>query len=485
MRPLLVLIFITTLISACNSREEALSSPAKVSESARRSVPLQEKNFRSTSVQAETGVPVPAGQEKGAGEGETSRPPAEGARPNSARTSRFLQESVQAKLVEYPTAALPVWRECRELRPTLVLLSNDPFLEPVPAQLRGEAARLLRQGPDGEILTRSIPYRSDPVLMPTMAVEAALQAGLFDRVVWILPTDAAKEKLSAEAFRKQLLDFGAIDEKEAKTLKLKGSAFSGAINGVPWTVVPLSEFKGVEGPTVIHIDLSFLRPLYRNEIKTPLHPLIGSIFRTLQEAKLQTCGVTVSLSQLTRHVPLDTRFLGSTMASLVKNPAILEEGLPPNWDRRGQIFYLRNFFQKERIHQLALAMEKEDPKDPSVLYALYQSCRDMKDGDKALEILGRAVSLDKIYALEYLDLTEVAGSKGLPDEVLRMFGLAEKAFPDDPFITLDKARFLISAGKGREALSLIAKLKKLRWSQVYRADIQEVLTNLEEKARQS
>lgn len=475
MRPLMVLIFSALLLSACDSREEA-KAPPKVSQSTR--PPSPEKALTPADP---TSVPVP--QQSPAAE-KDAKPGGQTPRP-ALRTARFLKDPVTPELVEYPTAALPVWRQFRERRPTLVLLSNDPFLEPVPPKLKGEVERLLRQGSTEELQRRSRPWTPDPLLMPSMAVEAALQAGLFGKVVWVLPTEAAGEKLSAEAFRRQLLKFGAIDEKEGDSLQLKEGVFSGTIGGVPWTAVPLGGFKGVEGPAVVHIDLTFLRPLYRNEIKTPLHPLVGSVFRTLQEAKMQVCAVTISLSQLSRQVPLDTRFLGATMASLVKKPQILDGRIPPNWERRGEIFYLQNFFEKERAQKLALAMEKDDPRDPSVHYALYQSYREMKDGDKALAALDEAVALDKAYALEYLDLTEVAKRKGRPDEALRMFDLAEKAFPDNPFITLEKARFLISVGKGKEALPLIAKLKKVPWSPLYQPEMPKLLREGEEKARLS
>lgn len=476
MRPIVVLIFSALLLSACNSREEAKAPAAKVGQSTLPAAPAPPENPAPPPPQSAS---PPA---KSVGNAKVPTLAAQ-APPQAVRTSRFLKDPLTPELVEYPTAALPVWRQYREVRPTLVLLSNDPCLQPVPAALKGEVGRLIATGSTESLRSRTRPWAPDPLLMPSMAVDAALQGGFFGKVIWVLPTEAAREKLSTEAFKRQLLEFGAIDEKEAASLKLKDGIFSATIRGVPWAAVPISEFKGIKEPAVIHIDLSFLKPLYRNEIKTPLHPLVGNVFRTLQGAKLQTCAVTISLSQMSRQVPLDTRFLGPTMAALVSKPAILDGKLPLSWDRRGQIFYLQNFFEKERVSKLALAMEKDDPKDPSVHYTLYQSYREMKDGDKALAALDRAVALDKAYALEYVELTEVAKSKGRPDEALRMFALAEKALPDNPFITLEKARFLISVGKGKEALPLIARLKNVPWSPVYQPQMPQLLKEGEEKAR--
>ncbi len=396
-------------------------------------------------------------------------------------TIPFLRHPLRTDLVEYPTAALPIWSAFREIRPTLVMLVNDPFLEPVPAPLREEVELLLRKGPPEQILERTRPANPDPLLQPTMAVSAALDSGLFSRVIWLLPTQAEKGGLSADTFRQQLLRFGAVTLEEADTLQLQEGKFVGTIRGVPWEAVPVNGFSRAEGPVVIHLDLGFVKPLYRNEIKTPLYPLLKQLFLQLRGAGMEALAVTVSLSQLTGEVPLDTRFLGRDLAALIQNPALLENALLPNWKRRGDALYLSNFFQKEKVQELYLAMEKADPQDASVQFQLYQSLRQREDGTGALERLARAVALDPVYALEYLVLSDLARQKGRSAEALRMYDLALDHLPKSPFLSLERARLLFSQGRGKEALEILDKLEKLPWSPVYHANLPDLIAQ-EKKA---
>ena len=87
-------------------------------------------------------------------------------------------------------------------------------------------------------------------------------------------------------------------------------------------------------------------------------------------------------------------------------------------------------------------METTHPTDPSVKYGLYQVSRDLKDATKALEYLQQAVSIDPVYALEYLQLFSVAKERNRPQQALKMLRLAEEALPDNPFISLRSAVFL-------------------------------------------
>lgn len=395
--------------------------------------------------------------------------------PATAETRLLLQQPIQPQLVEYAAAALPVWRQHRNLRPTLVMLANDPLLEPLPPTLREDIKQLVGAGTAEQIAEQSQPQSPAPLLRSTMAVSAALEADLFSRVVWVLPTPQEKTALSLEAFRDQLLRWGALTQAETATLALEDGRFTGTIRGIPWEAVPISRFPGTQGPVVVHLDLDFFRPLYRDEIKSPLYALLQEVLLSLRTAELQTLVASISLSQVTGTVPLTTRFLGKDLAAILRNPELLNDELPLHWRRRQDTLYLQNFIEKQRVHDLYLAMVEDSPQDASVHYGLYQSFRERNEGSNALESLALAVELDPVYALEYLDLAQLARQKELPGEVLRMFDLAARSAPDNPFIPLERARFLIGQGEGGEALKLLNQLERLPWSAVFYPTLPQVI----------
>ncbi len=129
-------------------------------------------------------------------------------------------------------------------------------------------------------------------------------------------------------------------------------------------------------------------------------------------------------------------------------------------------------------------MEKTEPDNPDIKYALYQNLRKLKKGTEALEKLASAVALDPVYALEYLPLARTAFEKVRPDEALRMFDLSMASFPENPFIRLQKAELLTTLGQQRAALELLQELKQLKWSDLYYSRVPEHIDRLIEAAQQ-
>lgn len=397
----------------------------------------------------------------------------------------LLQEPIEATLVELPSQALPVWRQYRAARPTLVLLSQDPFLQRTPAELREEVNALLLNGTPEELAAKLAFPRPDPLLLPLMALDAALNAGLFSEAVWVIPATVAREQLNLEQLRRQLLDFGAVDEEEAQTFSLSDGIFSGTVRGTPFRAVHPDALPALDGPVVLHIDLSFFQPLYKGEIKTPLYPLLYDSLRKLRDSGWDTAAVTISHSNLSGDLPLAIRFISPDLTILLQDPGMIEEPPPLNWQRRSNALYLPNFFKTEKVRELYLEMEAELPDDPSVKYGLYQINRQMKEGARALEYLEQAVALDRVYALEYLQLAPVAMEKGRPDQALKMLRLAEVAMPDNPFISMQLAAHLIELKHAEQALKMLEELQRLPWSKVYYSDMVERLEAMKSAARET
>ncbi len=384
----------------------------------------------------------------------------------------LLQQGIEPVVVELASEALASWRPAGGAgeKPTLLLLSNDPFLRPVPQPLVAEVVHLAQSGSRDQLRVRGTALSPDPLLLPSMAVSAALQSGFFSRLVWVLPL-VPEAQLDLEILRRQLVEYGAMSEDEASALVFESGAVVGRMHGVPLQIVPLAGLTSLAEPVLLHIDLSYFQPIYKGEIKTPLYPLLLQTLIHLRDLQLNVGEVTLSLSHLEGNLPLDTRFIGGTLAEIFRQPGFLDGGGPRHWDDRGQTLYLANFFQKERIRDLLLKMEQNDPADASVKFALYQVLRQFKEGTAALDALGQAVALDPVYAREYIELVTVANDNGRPDEALRMLERAAEVFAGNPFIRLEQAELLLHAGRNAEAVALIKQLQSLDWSSVYYPDL--------------
>jgi tetratricopeptide (TPR) repeat protein len=391
----------------------------------------------------------------------------------------LLKEPVEPLLVEASSEALAAWRPVGDERPALLLLANDPLLRPLPSELADEILALARSGSPDDLRRRGTARVPDPLLLPEMTVTAALRADFFSRLIWVLPL-AAEGEPDLDTLRAQLRGYGALTEDEAATLRLEAGGASGTAQGLPLRIVPLAALEAPAETVVLHIDLSYFRPLYKGEIKTPLYPLLGQILQQLRGLGMTAGAVTISHSNLDGGLPLETRFIGDDLAEIFRRPELLDSPLPELWDQRSRTLYLANFFQKERIRELLEDMRRDAPEDASVAYAHYQILRQFREGSAALAGLDRAVALDSAYAREYLDLVSVALEKDQPEESLRMLELAAKVFPGDPFIPLDRAGLLLRLGRGREGREILQRLQKLPWSPVYYPDLPQ---RLEEMAK--
>ncbi|WP_432823411.1 tetratricopeptide repeat protein [Trichloromonas sp.] len=478
---ILLLCCLIPLLFACEKKRD---EPAPVTE--RAAVPVEAAAPVEAAVPVEVADPNLAPPPAEVAEPLKAAEPAEG--QAAARTFvPLLQQGSEPVVIELVSEALALWRPQggAEQQPTLLLLSNDPFLRSFPPQLAQEVERLAKVAPPEELRLKGSALTADPVLISSMSLSAALQSGFFSRLVWVLPVAPETEGLSLEVLRKQMLDYGAMNAAEAESLSLVDGVFSGTVRGIPLQMASLSQLPAIEGPTLLHIDLSYFKPLYKGEIKTPLYPLVLQTLYHLRNSAIQVGGATISLSHLEGGLPLETRFIGADLAEVFRRPELIDAALLPAWERRGQALYLENFFQKEKVRDLYQQMAEADPRDASVKFALYQVLRQFKEGSAALESLAEAVALDRTYALEYLNLAPVALEKGLFAQGLNMLELAEAALPQNPFILLEKARILQENGHGSLAVEPLTRLRQMAWSPIYYPDMPQLLGQMEEAAKQA
>lgn len=398
------------------------------------------------------------------------------------KTFTLLVDAGNVTLAETATAALPAWRVYAQHKPVLVLFSNDPFLYPVPAPLHAQTMELVRNGDLKQIKVRAVDITPDPLLLHRMAVDAALKAGFFSKLVWVLPNEGDKPLLPLEAFKQKMVDSGIATSEEAKSFALQGGTYSGVLRGIPISACGINAIPQQKAPAWVHFDLSFFKPLYRNEVSTPLYPLIFGVMKQIRTAHIPCVSASVSYSNLGGAIALKVRFIGQDLAHLIKNPDALDGGLPELQIRRAQNLYLEQFMKKDDILKNCQTMNKLAPDNASVKFDLYNAYREIKKGNMALESLRQAVVIDQMYAYEYIFLAETALNKGRPDAALEMLGLARKSFPGNPTIPLLEAKTQILLGHREPALSLVKELRTMPWSKVYDQEMTQRLEQLEKAA---
>lgn len=389
----------------------------------------------------------------------------------------LLEEPVETSLVETTAEALPIWRKHSIGKPILLMLGQDPILQNIPDDAMTQAQELTRTGDIDDFRQQALPTAPAPVMLPNMALSAALDAGFFSGVTWVLPVASGTE-VSLDSFLDKMLESGDITQDDADTFQAQESSFVGTIRGVPFTVVLKSAIPRIDTPVVLHLDIGFLAADYQHEIRTPLYQHAGKLLEILKNSQLKVLSVTICQSNIEGTISLKTRFLGDYLRRLFTHPAGLRQPLTGNDALRNEALYLGNFFKKEDVLSLCRQMVDNAPQDASAHYDLYQSLRQFNHIDEAFAHLDQSIRFDPVYGMEYLALADVAMGKNRLDGALKMLEKAAEIFPDNPFTKIGLADLLIRTGEQDKALEILKALKQLPWSSTYHSHVPQYLDEM-------
>lgn len=396
----------------------------------------------------------------------------------------LLNVPEQPATLELASHALPLWRQQADARPTLAIFSFDPFLKPIPEALRERATELVKNGSEAAIEQHGSINRADPVILPNQTVSAALRGGLLSAIYWVFPSKIAPQQLDLGKFREQMVEQKFLTSEEAAALELQDGVLSGTVRGIPFYAVHPTRLDFIKDPGLLHIDMSYFRGLYDNEIKTPLYNLLKETADNLRAQSWQPQITTLSYSTLDGDTSLDVRFVMSDLAELIRNPALLDGDMPQEWRQRSEALYAADMFSESKRIELAKQLIQVAPESASAHYDRFQALLHDKQIDPALQALEQAVKRDPGYGAAYISLAQMAVQDKRPAIALSLLNHAAQLFPDNPFIGLQEAHLLADQGDVNAARAKLDSLPQ-HWSPVYHQEIPEVIEKLRDKLNDS
>ena len=413
----------------------------------------------------------------------SAKTPAKTGQQAAPATAKVLfREPIQPVLYELPSGALATWRTHAARKPALVLFSSHPYLHPLSSDQRPDVMELLRSAPSAEIVRRGKLQVPDPALITPQAVSAAIEAGYFSEMVLVMPTNVKRADFSLETFQQSVYTAGFFTEEEALALKIADGVISGTVRGLPFRCVHPEALPAIDGPVIAHIDLGYFNDIYANDVKTPVYTLLFQTASRIRDRQWQALAVTLSYSNLEIGLSLESRFILSHLAEVLRHPEYIDGGAPANWSQRIKALYAEAMFSENDALELFAKAAAATPPDPADLYAWSLRLSRQKRSAEAMAALDRAVALDSGYGLAYLDLAENAAGQMLTDVALNLLGKAGRCFPDNPFIGIRKADLLLTRGRKTAALPLIIVASRLPWSPRVHQTIPEKLEKMAREA---
>ncbi len=404
--------------------------------------------------------------------------------PSAPSGSGLFHQPTQPVLVELPSEALPHWRTETTSKPALVLFSFDPLLKPIDASLRERSRELALSGTAAQLRKHGSYNVAEPLILPTQTLDAALDAGLFSKVYWIFPSKVPPEQLELERFRGQMLEQNFMTEAEVASLNLNFGRFTGSVRGVPFEAVHYRQLNEIAGPLVLHIDMSFFRGLYDNEIKSPLYGLLRETTDSLRGLNWQPLSTSLSFSTLEGANALDVRFMISHLAELLRQPEMLEKEMPQAWQTRSEALYAGDMYSESKKLELAQKIAQLAPQSAAAHYDRFQALFTGKQIEPALDALHRAVELDAGYGAAYVQLAQMAAQDNNLATALDLLGRAEPLFPENPFIPLQMAHLLTLSGQPQAAAEKLASLPQ-NWSPLFHQKVPGAITDLQQRLNQA
>jgi len=386
-------------------------------------------------------------------------------------------------MAELPSEVLPDWDRASPQGKTLVLFSLHPFLLPLSPGQQESIAKALASD-DSEIFRqRGTLLHHDPLLSPVQALSAAIALRLFDRIIWIIPRKPGDGDLSLEILRQQLTAAGFFTGDEAEFLKLRAGEVTGRIRGVPIRMIHSDRLPELDGPVVVHIDLSFFKGLYKNEIATPLYTLVHDLALQIRKQQWPVSLVSLSYSTLEHQVSLNVRFLLHDFATLLQRPDLLDGEMPRLWQQRNAALNAGSMYRERTSRKLFMGLADTAPSNAGAWFD--RSRTQFQEGliKEAFSSLDRAVQLDRGYAVEYLDLAEKGANHGDLPKAIELLEKAERALPQNSFVPLLRADLLIRAGHADLAGPILEKISRWRWSPQFHPEVPAQLETMQQQAK--
>lgn len=411
--------------------------------------------------------------------------PAPASPPNAAEQtnltgSGLFHQPSEPVLLELPSEALPHWRTESATKPALVFFSFDPLLKPIDASLRESARKLALTGTPAQLRQHGSYNVAEPLILPIQTVHAALDAGMFSKFYWIFPSKVAPEQLDLARFRSQMEEQRLLNSEELAILNLNAGHFTGSVRGIPFEAIHYQRLSDISEPLVLHIDMSFFRGLYDNEIKAPLYSLLRNAVDSLRGLNWQPLATTLSYSTLEGATSLDVRFMISNLAEMIRNPALLESDMPKDWQMRSEALYAGDMYSESKKIELSQQIAQLAPQSAAAHYDRFQALFTSKQVDTALQALHQAVQLDPGYGAAYIQLAQMAAEDNNIETALELLGRAEPLFPQNPFITLQKAHLLTFSGQPEAAQEHLARLPQ-NWSPLFHQKVPGAIAELKKK----
>ena len=357
--------------------------------------------------------------------------------------------------VENNVGMLDLWTANRAKAETLILIDPSDEMAMFPPDIMEDiknAAGHLKRG-NTQVIGIIAPW-----VEAGGTVNLGYMAGMFKRVIWVVPAKDPVGKMSVDDYVSFLQSRRGLPAAALKGFRAEGYYITGSIADVPVTITRLADLTLEKGSTaVVAINLSYFTSLRTTDTSYVAGTSSTIAFlRELRDKNIPTALVTVNLASKSGLVGLDIRFFGDIIKEALADPRTIGDVLPKKWQTMIEAedsLAARKYGAAAAIYaKLADAY----PQDAGLRFSLaFAEGLAGKGKDATTAVLG-AYGADKEYRPGFFQLAKVLGANGRIDAGLAILNSPELKliFPTDA-IDYEKGLFFYTAGRPKEAIGYL------------------------------
>ncbi len=303
-------------------------------------------------------------------------------------------------------------------------------------------------------------------------------AGLYKRVIWVVPLKTSIGEAQFEGLKNFLMFRRGFQQSDLDDLAFTGTSVEGTLAGVPLTVTSLNDLTLGDETAILDIDLSYFMGLKAQDPAQQVGTRsLLEFLRTVKDKHLRSSFVSVVLSTQSQIVPMDMRFFGDIIREALSDPANLGDRPPEKWSTMiaaEDSLVSGRYGGAEDLYELLV---RNHPHDPGLRFTLAITQGYMEKGKQCRQEILAAYRLDEEYIRGFFQLANVLAVKGKVSAGLEILETPELAtLVTSVDIDYGKGGFYLNAGRPGDALRYLEKAARVRpndfflHSLIYRAN---------------
>ena len=288
-------------------------------------------------------------------------------------------------------------------------------------------------------------------------VNIGMKAGMYGRVIWVIPSPGSVTDLPLENFKQVLMMKRGFPAHELEDFAISGKHIMGTIAGVPLTVTSLEDLETAGEIALLDIDLSYFAGL--QAVSADYRPGTAALLnflRVLKRKRIPAVMATINRASISQTAPLDTRYYADVIEEILTDPSLLEGSVPEKYNMMIQAEKALSEGHYGETAALYAGLVKVHPDDAGLNFSHAVALGFLDRGEECREAMVRAYGIDSAYLRGFFQLARVLGANGRINagEALLETSDLTKVFPEVE-MEYQRGLFYTQAGLYQQAVEIL------------------------------